>query len=270
MRFGGSYFRNDLLGLGASDQALTFADQTLISIVAPQGSLTYTEWAQQSGDVNWTEVTPAKDYQAYAVSDFQLVAVANTTSSEVSTLAVISPVLTKPSVVRTTFEGTPFAYDHTEAIYAQLDSKSPPQIYFCYWLTLRDGADPKTGPTSLNYAATVVLGVLTYIVQIPPGANDRPHPASGSFTPALLQQQAAGPISIPATPAVQTTIPATPATSPTAPVTALPGTLPPSLPGTPITQASAASDNLKALLLVGLGTGAAILTYRYVNRKRAS
>ena len=56
----------------------------------------------------------------------------------------MSPVLTKPSVVRATFEGTPFAYDHTEAIYAQLDSKSPPQIYFCYWLTLRDGADPKT------------------------------------------------------------------------------------------------------------------------------
>ena len=119
----------------------------------------------------------------------------------------------------------------------------------------------------------MVAGVLTYIVQIPPAESDRPHPASSTFTPALQQQQAAGPIKIPATPAVQTTIPATPATSPSAPLpsTALPSA--PTLPGTaisPSTQASVASDNLKALLLVGLGTGAAILTYRYVNRKRAS
>ncbi len=269
MKFGGSYFRNDLLGLGASDRALTFADQALISIVAPQGSLTYTEWAEQQDDVTWTEVTPDKDYQAYAVSDFQLVAVANTTSSEVSTLAVISPVLTKSSAVEANFEGTPFAYDHTEAIYAQLDTKSPPQIYFCYWLTLRDGADPKTGPTSLNYAATMVAGVLSYIVQIPPAATDRPHPASSTFMGALQQQQARGPITIPATPAVQTTIPATPGVSPTTPLPRSPAT-PPTLPGVPVTQASTAQDNLKALLLVGLGTGAAILTYRYVNRKRAS
>lgn len=266
MKFGSSYFRNDVSGLGADDQALTFADQTLISIVGPQGSLTYTEWASLSGDVSWAEVTPSKDYQAYAVSDFQLVAVANTTSSEVSTLAVISPVLTKSSVVTTTFEGTPFAYDHTEAIYAQLDTKSPPQIYFCYWLRLRDGTDPKTGPTSLNYAATMVAGVLTYIVQIPPAATDRPHPASGTFAGAFTQQQAAGPITIPATPAVQTTIPAVPGVSPTAPVTALPSA--PTLPGAPIQASASASDSLTALLLVGLGTGAAILTYRYVQSRR--
>lgn len=269
MRFGSSYFRNDVSGLGADDHALTFADQTLISIVSPQGSLTYTEWATQTGDAAWTEVVPSKDYQAYAVSDFQLVAVANTASSEVQTLAVISPVLTKMSVVEKNFEGTPFSYDHTEAIYAQLDTKSPPQIYYCYWLTLRDASDPKTGPTSLNYAATMVMGVLTYIVQVPPAPTDRPHPATGTFPGAMQQQATLPPVSVPATPAVQTTIPATPKTSPTAPVTALPTA--PVLPGT--TQASlapTAGDNLKGLLLVGLGAGAAILGYRYVTRKKAS
>jgi hypothetical protein len=269
MRFGSSYFRNDTSGLGADDQALTFADQTLISIVSPQGSLTYTEWATQTGDAAWTEVTPAKDYQAYAVSDFQLVAVANTASSEVDTLAVISPVLTRMSAVQKAFEGTPFAYDHTEAIYAQLDSKSPPQIYYCYWLTLRDASDPKTGPTSLNYAAALVLGVLSYIVQIPPAQNGRPHPASGTFPAAMQQQAAQGPITVPATPAVQTTIPATPKTSPTAPVTALPSA--PTLPG--VQQAAivpTAGDNLKGLFFVAVGAGAAILGYRYVTRKKAS
>ncbi len=270
MRFGSSYFRNDLLGLGASDQVLTFADQTLIAIVAPQGSLTYTEWATQTSDAAWTEVTPAMDYQAYAVSDFQLVAVANTSSSEVSTLAVISPVLTKMATVQAAFEGTPFAYDHTEAIYAQLDTKSPPQIYYCYWLTLRDATDPKTGPTSLNYAATTVLGILSYIVQIPPASTDRAHPASGTF-PGAMQQQAALPaVTVPQTPAVQTTIPATPGTSITDPVIVLPN--PPVLPGAQ--QAAivpTASDNLTALLLVGLGAGAAILGYRYIiNRRKAS
>jgi len=275
IRFGSSYFRNDLSGLGADDSALTFADQTLISIVSPQPSLVYTEWATQTGDAAWTEATPAKDYQAYAVSDFQLVAVANTASAEVDTLAVISPVLTRMDAVGSAFEGTPFAYDHTEGVYAQLDTAGTPQIYFLYWLRLRDASDPKTGPTSLNYAAARVSGVLSYIVQLAPASTDRAHPASGSFPGALTQQLSKSPIAVPQTPAVQTTIPATPAVSPTAPLPSLVLPSPPVLPTAPaVTQAAAASsgsDNLKAVLLVSLGAGAAVLAYRYaVNRKRAS
>lgn len=270
MKFGSSFYRNDLSGLGADDMTLPFADQALIGIVSPQGSLVYTEWALQTGDASWQELTPQKDYQAFAVSDFQLVAVANTTSSEVQSLAVISPMLTRASAVAGMFEGTPFAYDHTEAVYAQLDTSSTPQIYFLYWLRLREQADPKTGPTSLNYAATIAGGILTYILPIPPGPTDRAHPASGSFPGAFSAQIARGPIAIPATPAVQTTIPATPGVSTTAPVTALP-----QVPTMPASQQQAvvplaASTNLKALLWVGLGTAAAVGAYKLIQARRAS
>jgi len=271
MKFGPSFYRNDVSGLGADDASLPFADQALISIVSPQGSLVYSEWARQTSDNSWQEVTPQKDYQAFAVSDFQLVAVANTTSSEVQSLAVISPVLTRASAVAATFEGTPFAYDHTEAIYAQLDTQSTPQIYFLYWLRLRDQTDSKTGPTSLNYAATVVGGVLAYILAIPRAGSGRAAPPSGSFPGAFSAQAARAPLSIPQTPAVQTTIPATPATSPTAPVTALPSV--PTMPATQAQQASLVSPaqaNMKALLWVGLGTAAAIGSYRLIQRYRSA
>jgi hypothetical protein len=269
MKFGSSFYRNDLSGLGADDSALSFADQALIGIVSPQPSLIYTEWALQTGDASWQEVTPSKDYQAYAVSDFQLVAVANTTSSEVSTLAAISPVLTRASVVKTAFEGTPFAYDHTEAVYAQLDTQATPQIYYVYWLKLRDPTDPKTGPTSLNYAATTILGVLAYILQIPPAGTDRAHPPTGSFPNAFAAQAGKAPVTIPATPAVQTTIPAVPGVSVTAPTTALPSV--PTLPASSAQQASMASasqSNLKALLWVGLGTVVVVGGYKYYQSKR--
>jgi hypothetical protein len=242
----------------------------LLSIVAPQGSLVYTEWARQTSDNSWQEATPSKDYQTFAVSDFQLVAVANQASSEVETLAVISPVLTRASAVAAVFEGTPFAYDHTEGVYAQLDTQSTPQIYFLYWLRLRDQTDPKTGPTSLNYAATMVGGVLAYILQIPRAGTDRAAPPSGSFPSAFSAQAAKSPISIPQTPAVQTTIPATPGVSPTAPVTALPTV--PTMPASNAQQAamvSPAQVNMKALLWVGLGTVAAIGGYKLIERYRS-
>lgn len=271
MKFGSSFHRNDLSGLGADDAMLPFADQALISIVSPQGSLVYTEWALQTSDNSWQEVTPQKDYQAFAVSDFQLVAVANTTSSEVQSLAVISPVLTRASAVAAAFEGTPFAYDHTEGVYAQLDTQATPQIYFLYWLRLRDQTDPKTGPTSLNYAATMVGGVLTYILSIPPAGSDRARPASGSFPSAFSAQASKSPITIPQTPAVQTTIPATPAVSPTAPITVLPSGAPPTMPATNAQQAAiapGASTNLKAIFWVGLGTAAAIGSYKIIQHYR--
>ncbi len=269
MKFGSSFFRNDVSGLGADDRVLSFADQALIAIVSPQGSLVYTEWARQTSDNTWQEATPTQDYQAFAVSDFQLVAVANTTSSEVESLAVFSPVLTRPSAVAAAFEGTPFVYDHTEAVYAQLDTQSTPQIYFLYWLRLRDQTDPKTGPTSLNYAATMVGGVLAYVLAIPRAGSDRAAPPSGSFPSAFSAQAQKAPLTIPQTPAVVTTIPATPATSPTAPVTALPTV--PTMPATQAQQASMvtpAQANMRALLWVGLGTAAAIGGYRIIQHYR--
>jgi len=224
IRFGSSYHRNNLSGLGADDAALPLADQALLALVSSAPSLVYTEWATQTGDAAWSEATPAQDYQAFVVSDAQLASVASTASSEVQSLAVVSPVLTQMTAVKTVFEGTPFAYDHTEAVYAQADTKSPPKIYFLYWLKLRDQTDPKSGTASLNSAATQVGGALVYILEVAPAANGRPHPASGSFPSAFSAQMQPVALSIPATPAVQaTTVPGAQAALLAPSAAALPG-----------------------------------------------
>lgn len=271
-RFGSSYFRSNLSGLGADDQSLPLADQALLALVSATPSLVYTEWATEVSDSpagsSWKEAQPTQNYQAYAVNDLQLVSVASTASSEVETLVVISPVLTQQQVLTTTFEGTPFSYDHTEAVYLQLDNKSSPQIYFLYWLRLRDQTDPKTGPTSLNYAAAQVAGVLAYVVPTPTSTSDRPRPASGSFPVAFNAQVGSGPLRIPSA------APTLPTSSPgLSPAATLPAQIP--APITPVTQASVVaatpSSNAKALLLVGLGAGAALLGYHLIaGQKKAS
>ena len=265
MRVAGSYFRNSYrpLSLGALDSSgLTLADQALIAIVSPQPNVLYTEWGTQDGGGSWSDSTPAANYQAYAVSDYQLVAVANTTQSEVTTLAVLSPFLTAPDAVAAAFNGTPFRYEKTEGVYADLDSNIPPSVLFLYWLTLRDGTDPKTGPTSLVYASTLVGGVLSYILSVPLTTSTRARP-SASINAALQQQAGSSPISIPSTPAQQSTTPS-PSASPGVPVLA-PLPSPSSAPAAP---AKAASSQLN-LFYVGLGTLAGYLGYQWWKGRKA-
>lgn len=274
MRTAGSYYRNDhfrsVSGLG-DDASLSLADQALLALVQPLPSVTYTEWASESGDVTWTEQTPVNNYQAWAILDQQLVAVASTALSVPTTLCVISPVLTFSTAVSKAFESTPYAYQKTEAIYSQLDPRQPPQIFFLYWLTLRSAADPKLGNVSLNYGATSIGGVLSYVLEVPASAQDRPRPTL-SFNAALQAQQSAGPISIPQTPASASTLPI-PSAPPSAPT--LPGvTIQPSSPsvspsGAPLTAASA-SDTTKAVLIVALGAAAAVGAYKLYTSRRSA
>lgn len=264
MHTAGSYYRNDhfrsVSGLG-DDASLSLADQALLALVQPLPSVTYTEWASQSGDVSWAEVSAVNNYQAWAILDQQLVAVAATALSVPTTLCVISPVLTFATTVGKAFESTPYAYQKTEAIYSQLDPRQPPQIYFLYWLTLRSAADPKLGNVSLNYGASAVAGVLSYVLEIPKSSSDRAAP-SVSFTSALQAQQGGGSLQIPATPAQSNTLPV-PSSIPGLPSAA------PAAPSSSLTAASAA-DTTKAVLIVGLAAAAAVGAYKlYTSGSRA-
>lgn len=257
----GSYYRNDLSGASLGDAALPLADQTLLASLALTPTLTYTEWATQTGDVSWTTVTPATNYQAYSLTDLQLTAAASSALSVPMTLAVIAPTLTFASSLTTIFEGTPYAYQKTEAVYSQLDNGSPPQIYFLYWLGLRESTDPKIGNTSLNYAASQALGVLVYVLDTALSSSDRAIPAT-SFTQALSTQMTMPSVVVPATPAVQNTIP---------PITIPPISIPGVTPAPAVTPASASAssgDTAKAVLLVSLGVAAAVGAYRLYESRR--
>lgn len=258
----GSYFRNDfnsVSGLG-DDRSLSFADQTLLGIVQAQPTLTYTEWASQSGDVTWLESHPTKNYQSFALMDQQLVATATVATSVPDTLAVISPFLRFGTQVGKAFEGTPYAYQKTEAVYAQIDPANPPQIYFLYWLSLRSATDPKIGNISLNFAATSIGGVLTYILEVPQTGQDRARPGM-SFTQALALQQGRGGIAVPATPAQQAT------QSPGQPQPAIVQAPRALVPASSAALAPSAGDQGKAVVLVGLGAAAAIAAYQWFSRR---
>lgn len=265
MRTAGSYYRNDhfrsVSGLG-DDASLSLADQALLALVQPSPSLTYTEWASQSGDVSWTEVQAVNNYQAWAILDQQLVSVAATALSVPTTLCVIAPALTFSTTVSKAFESTPYAYQKTEAVYSQLDPRQPPQIFFLYWLTLRSAADAQLGNISLNYAASAVGGVLSYVLEVPKASSDRAAP-SGSFMVALQAQQSTGPLQIPATPAQSTTLPI-PASIPGLP------SITPAPSAAPIATAATTSDTTKAVLLVTLGAAAAVGAYKLFTSRRSA
>lgn len=247
-----SYYRNDhfraVSGLG-DDASLPLADQSLLAMLQGLPSITYTEWAAQSGDVSWAESIPTNNYQAFAILDQQLVAVASQALSVPQALAVISPTLTFATTVSKAFESTPYAYEKTEAVYSQLDPRDPPQIFYLYWLTLRSATDPKIGNISLNFAATSITGVLSFVLEVPQSSSDRPRPRT-SFTGALSAQQASGPLSIPSvSPASPTSLPG-------------PAAIPTVAPANSSPVIASTADKTKAVLLVGLGAAAAVGAYK--------
>lgn len=261
----GSYVRNDLTGFGADDaSSLSLAEQMMLQLLATARipSQTVTEWAQQSGDVSWQEVTALNNYQLFPITDQELVAVATATTAVPTTLAVLAPFLSFSSTLETAFEGTPYAYSLTEAIYAQADTAEPPRIYFLYWINLRPQADPKRGNTSLNFAASSIGGVLAYVHETPLSNSDRPSPKV-SFKTALAQQSG----QMPKAPApVVVTGP-----TPTAPSIQAP--IPARAPGqqvtpSPTTQASAGQSS-KNVILVAAGAAAAYVGYQFFKSKRA-
>ncbi len=260
----GSYIRNDLTGFGADDAAsLSLADQMMLQLLSTANvpSQTVTEWAQQSGDVTWQEVTALNNYQLFPITDQELVAVANATTMAPTTLAVVAPFLSFASALESAFEGTPYAYSMTEAIYAQGDTAETPRIYFLYWINLRPQADPKRGNTSLNFAATTIGGALSYVHEIPLSNSDRPSPKV-SFNTALAQQSGQMPKA--PTPVVVTGPPPT--------VPTIQTTLPPLTPAQAQAQQSAAnvsaSPNSKALLVVAAGAAALFVGYHFVKGQK--
>lgn len=253
-----SYYRNDhfraVSGLG-DDAALSLADQALLAMLQGVPSVTYTEWAALSGDVSWSESIPTSNYQAFAILDQQLVQVASQALSVPQALAVISPTLTFATTVGKAFESTPYAYQKTEAVYAQLDPRDPPQIFYLYWLTLRSATDPKIGNISLNFAATSITGVLSFVLEVPKSSSDRPRPRT-SFTGALSAQQASGPLSIPSSSPSPTSLPGSAAIPTIAPANSSP-------------VVASTADKTKAVLLVGLGAAAAVGAYKLYQSRRS-
>ncbi len=259
----GSYIRNDLTGFGADDaSSLSLADQVMLQLLATSKipSQTVTEWAQQSGDVSWQEITALNNYQLYPITDQTIVAVATASTMVPTTLAVVAPFLSFASALTTAFEGTPYAYSLTEAIYAQADPAETPRIYFLYWLSLRPQADPKRGNTSLNFAATSIGGVLSYVHEIPLSNTDRPSPKV-SFQAALAQQsgqmpKAPAPVivtgPVPTQPVIQTTIPP----------------LAPGQQQTPSPVQANAAGSSKTVMLVAAGAAAVYVGYQIFKSKR--
>lgn len=260
----GSYIRNDMAGLGAlgDDASLSLADQVMLQILSAQGisSQTVTEWAEQTGDIAWQPVTALVNYQLFPITDAHIVAVATAATAVPSQLAVVAPFLSFGTAVASAFNGTPYAYSYTEAVYSQQDSAAPPRIYFLYWLTLRPATDPQRGNTSLNLAATGVGGVLSYVHETPLTGADRA-PPSMAFSQALALQS--GSVATPTpilTPGSVTTIPI-----PTDPDLSLPNPA-----AKTAAQASASASNGKAVMIVAAGAALAFVGYHFFASRKAS
>jgi hypothetical protein len=167
------------------------------------------------------------------------------------------------TAVASAFNGTPYAYSYTEAVYSQLDTAQPPRIYFLYWLTLRPATDPQRGNTSLNLAATGIGGVLSYVHETPLTGADRA-PPSMAFSQALALQT--GSVAAPTpvvTPGSVTTIPMPSSAEPNL-------SLPNPAAKSAAQQASTTASNSKAVMIVAAGAALAFVGYHFFTSRKAS
>ena len=246
-----------IAGLGAvaeqsmNDVALSTI-QALLQRVTPLG--TFVPWAGQVGEIDWKVVAPDTRYALYPVTSDLLTAVETAAFGQpVGFVVALSAQQLSLASATSLFNGTPFEYFSTDAVYNVADTKPAPTIQFVYWGRLRADAQTVGSYNNLEKQAQnlgVQLAFPVY-VNVPAGATQPPI----DFSLALRSQQIQPtPTPPPLSPANVVPVPGTPA------AILLPGAAPAaSTPGTGVGA---------FLLVLAVGGVAAYAGYRVVKGRR--
>jgi len=248
----GAYYATQPLlaihGLGdAPEQSLAdVAQNALTALIAASRPLgTFVPWAGQLSDNDWQVVAPDTRYMLYPVTADLLSAAEKAAFGQpVGFVVALSPNQLTLANAQKLFDGTPFEYFSTDAVYDTADSKPAPTIRFVYWGRLRPNAQTVGNYSTLQKQSTALGTQLAFPVNVavPSGASQPPI----DFNLALRTQQ--GSTAAAVTPSA---------------------VLAPAAPLAPVATSAGPSVG-KILLLLAVGGVAAYAGYRVMSHRKAA
>lgn len=188
----GSYYETRAIspiGVGALDQSMVdmaaSTVQTILSNVQPL--VIVIPWATENELNQWIQsLTPEVRYSLYPVTAATLDSVTRATFGQpVGFVAAFDTVMrAEPEAF---FEGTPWQYFQSQAVFSERDTNEPPAIRFLYWGSLRDDVSSKGSTATLEAKVKSLGAQLVYPVTLPieGAARGMPHT---DFAPALATQ----------------------------------------------------------------------------------
>lgn len=160
----------------------------------------YTPWAARESSITWQEVRqpPETNVSIAGLTDANLRAVVTATfGTPLGWVAILSDVLPSVEVPEQAFQGTPYEFFHTQAIYSQADPKTVPTIRYLHWGRLRDQGDTWGGNANLEPVAAELHGTLVFAMQVNYDLTRQRAVPSASFEQAHAAQR--GVVTIPIT-----------------------------------------------------------------------
>ena len=190
----GAYYETKALqpfnGIGALGAPMTMNDEATQAMASLFATLspptTVIPWAvldESTGQ--WSSGAPSYRYQLYLVNAAALdTAQRMAFGQPVGFVCVLDAVAhARPSDL---FDGTPWEYFETDAVYDESDAGDPPRIKFLYWGKLRDEGAVQGTASTLEAQVKTIGGQLVYPLNLSV-TGMRPLPAT-SFDVALQRQ----------------------------------------------------------------------------------
>jgi hypothetical protein len=168
----GSYYENRAISpysVGAIDQSMVdVASSTIQTLLSnAQALVTVIPWATEDDAAQWVQsLTPEVRYTLYPVTAQFLDAVTKAAFGQpVGFVAVLDTTMrAQPEQL---FEGTPWKYFQSQAVFSERDPGEPPAIRFLYWANLRDEVSSAGTASTLEAKAKAAGATLVYPVTIP-------------------------------------------------------------------------------------------------------
>lgn len=201
----GAYYETKALtpySVGAVEQTMSDVAastiQTLLSNISPL--TTVIPWATEE-TANWVpELAPEVRYALYPIDAATLDNVTKAAFGQpVGFVALLDTVMR--AAPERLFDGTPWEFFQSQAVFSERDPNEPPTIQFLYWGKLRDQSTSTGSASTLEAKAKAAQTQLVYPITLPIEGAYRGMPTM-SFADALSRQtKSASPLLPPASPA---------------------------------------------------------------------
>lgn len=151
-------------GLGVDPQTEEAARQIIEARQDPVTSIA--RWAKQQTDIVWDPVPNSAVYELFPLNDALVDAIPQAAFGHpLPQVAVIGTMPHKLSTVQKAFEGTPYKFEFSYAVYGARDRRQEPAMLFLWTATPRGPEDEAGGRGALEYTAGELGGKLVYPVQ---------------------------------------------------------------------------------------------------------